>query len=334
MCIRVSPNLVKHSITSTASTAALLSYFLPTTPPIFALMVECLKAPSLSLNDASGDNSSTFAADPPPNAAKHPAQGKIDLKSLSSTKTNHLTKQLLDIIQYARALEKWNNCIDHQHLCRASKPVRTWKCWECLNTSTSPRKRTWLSRLVTKLQEINDAPTCRRPSLSLGSCVDTLELERICEYIAPGGDDILVAAMERDVTCLVDASRRIRDCVESQAHGSAVYRFFTRNAAHYQLEFLKFEVVMAMVGMQLAVSFHRLRATAMLKAKVAEVLERSAALIAEHDALKTEIAALEAEIAALDHAVEESGQLDGSKAVPVTQACATAAIIALGESKE
>lgn len=62
----------------------------------------------------------------------------------------------------------------------------------------------FMTGLVTTLQEINGAPTCSRPESSLGSCVDTLQLERICRYIAPGGDDMLVASMERDVTCLVE----------------------------------------------------------------------------------------------------------------------------------
>ncbi len=71
---------------------------------------------------------------------------------------------------------------------------------------------------------------------------------------------------------------------------------------------------------QLAVSFHRLRVTAMLKAKVAEVVERAAAVKAE-----ITIAALDALEEILD-VLEESGQLVGSKQVIVAQACTTTTI--------
>lgn len=59
----------------------------------------------------------------------------------------------------------------------------------------------------------------------------------------------------------------------------------------------------------------------MLKAKVAEVVERAAAVKAE-----ITIAALDALEETLDAILEESGQLVGSKQVIVTQACTTTTI--------
>ncbi len=64
----------------------------------------------------------------------------------------------------------------------------------------------FMTGLVTTLQETSQRCPHLQPAgiVSRQLCRYSQQLERICRYIAPGGDVMLVASMERDVTCLVE----------------------------------------------------------------------------------------------------------------------------------